>query len=111
MRTYEESKQTSTSSKPGAFMVRYQNKNTQWKPKNYLNSYPNNSMNKNTFNRKYSCNVKFNKFNQTKQLPVVCHYCGKPHHTRPNCRKLARDKLNGVYKPQFNKQILLQMNF
>lgn len=36
--------------------------------------------------------------------PKVCHHCGKPCHTRPNCRILAHDKANGAYKPQFKPQ-------
>ena len=30
---------------------------------------------------------------------IVCHYCHKIGHKRPECCKLARDKADGTYKP------------
>ena len=35
--------------------------------------------------------------NNNKQ--IICHYCQKVGHKRPECRKLARDKADGTYKP------------
>ena len=30
---------------------------------------------------------------------IICHYCHKIGHKRPECHKLARDKADGTYKP------------
>ena len=34
---------------------------------------------------------------------ITCHYCKKAGHKRPECRKLAKDKAEGNYKPSPNK--------
>ena len=63
---------------------------------NNSNNYQNNSRYKNGTPSKFPCNT-YNQNNSSK--PLICHYCGRPGHIRPNCRKLARDKTHENFKP------------
>jgi len=104
MRNYKDSKQSSiTTTKPGAFFVRNgQNKQTNWKTKNYSNNSQNKSKYKSGSFSKFTHNPQVNnKFTSSK--PIICHNCGKLGHIRPNCRKLSQNKVNHTYKPKSNQ--------
>lgn len=40
----------------------------------------------------------FNMNSSSQQTTIICHYCGKPGHKAPDCRKKKRDLTNGKFQ-------------
>ena len=44
-----------------------------------------------------------------KPTAITCHYCQKPGHKRPDCRKLARDRAEGKVEKDKKKPTVKKM--